>query len=163
KVRFFLPEPVEPAVAAIAEVDDVRWVDEVGEARPDTFEPATGPGGATAPATAPDTSEPVTAPGASEPVTVPGAGAPVAAPAAPAEGARVHTNSWHDEPSIQYNQLAADLDTFAWNNEEHLILGSAGNRFEQMGPPGTAKNVLSVAVSRGPAPAGFGDGATGPA
>lgn len=250
KIRFFLPEPVEPAVAAIAEVDDVRWVDEVGEARPDTSEPVTVPGAA-APVTGSEVSpvarawvEPLWRLGLSgagqvigvmdspidlghrffadpdnpvgpghrkvvsfrnavaepparhgtfvagiaagddpdRPGTHPDRGVAWGArltfgnaddversgvlgylAAAAADGAHVHTNSWHDEPSIQYNQLAADLDTFAWNNEEHLVLGSAGNRFEQMGPPGTAKNVLSVAASRGPAPAGFGDGATGPA
>jgi hypothetical protein len=83
--------------------------------------------------------------------------------AAAAEGARVHTNSWHDEPDPQYDQLSADLDAFTWSHEEHVVIGSAGNRGELMGPPGTAKNVLSVAAARGPAPAPFGDGAAGPA
>ena len=39
-----------------------------------------------------------------------------------------------------YNQTAADADTFTWNNEDHLVLGSMGNNGEEQGPPGTAKN-----------------------
>lgn len=262
KIRFWLPEPAEPALDAIAGLDDVRWLDEVGEAKPDA-----GPG-----TPAPVTPAPVTPASVTPAPVTPALGVPAplarewAAPlwrlgltgtgqvigvmdspvdprhrffadpaqpvgpdhrkltgyrnlaaelpakhgtfvagiaagddpdrpgahpdrgvawgarltygnaddiehtgvlaylaAAAADGAHVHTNSWHDEPEIQYDQLAADLDTFAWSNEDHLIVGSAGNRSEHMGPPGTAKNVLSVAASTGPAPAGFGDGATGPA
>ncbi|MBL7494424.1 S8 family serine peptidase [Frankia sp. AgB1.9] len=82
--------------------------------------------------------------------------------AAAADGARVHTNSWHDEPTPQYNQLSADVDAFAWHNEDHLVLGSSGNTGEAMGPPGTAKNALSVSASRGGTLDGFGDGTTGP-
>lgn len=238
KVRFALPEPVEPALAGIAGLDDVQWVDEVGEPKLDT-----GPVTA-APAVARAWAAPLWALGLTgagqvigvmdspvdlghrffadplhpvgpahrkvtgyrnalaeqparhgtfvagiaagddpvQPGGHPDRGVAWAArltygnaddleqtgvlaylAAAAHDGAYVHTNSWHDEPGIQYDQLSADLDTFAWQQEEHLVLGSAGNRNERMGPPGTAKNVLSVAASRGPAPAGFGDGATGPA
>ncbi|WP_432840894.1 S8 family serine peptidase [Dactylosporangium sp. CA-092794] len=229
KIRFFVSAPVDSTVAGLAEVDDVRWLDEVGEPKLD----AAGPVTAAPPARG--WAEPLWRRGLSGAGQVIGlidspidlghrffaggkvvgvrnaTGAPprphgtfvagIAAgddPAAPgahpdrgvawaarltcgniddldqlgvlaylaaaaADGARVHTNSWHDEPEPQYNQLAADLDAFAWANEDHVILGSAGNTGERMGPPGTAKNVLSVAAARGPAPAGFGDGATGPA
>lgn len=68
--------------------------------------------------------------------------------AAAADGARVHTNSWHDEPVPQYSQLAADLDAFTWTHEDHLVVGSAANRGERLGPPGTAKNVLAVAAAK---------------
>lgn len=90
-------------------------------------------------------------------------GALSALAAAAADGARVHTNSWHDEPEPQYNQLAADLDAFTWHNEDHVLVGSAGNTGEAMGPPGTAKNTLSVSASCGVTPDRFGDGASGPA
>ena len=38
-----------------------------------------------------------------------------------APGARIHTNSWHDDTAgsgnpATYNQTAADVDTFTWNN-----------------------------------------------
>ena len=65
-------------------------------------------------------------------------------------GATIHTNSWHDDTAgagnpATYNQTAADVDTFTWNNEDHLVLGSAGNNGEEQGPPGTAKNAICVA------------------
>lgn len=82
--------------------------------------------------------------------------------AAADDDARVHTNSWHDEPEIQYNQLAADVDAFSWYHEDHLVIGSAANHREAIGPPGTAKNTLAVAASRGTHPDEFGDGASGP-
>ncbi|MEV4514394.1 S8 family serine peptidase [Dactylosporangium sp. NPDC049525] len=240
KIRFGLPEPVEPALDGIAGLDDVRWLDEVGEAKLDSSEVAppvvaavardwaaplwrlglTGAGQVIGVMDSPvdlghrffadpqqqvgpshrkvtgyrnAVAEPPARHGtfvagiaAGDDPGRPGghpdrgvawaarltygnaddierAGVLAYLAAAAADGAHVHTNSWHDEPEIQYDQLAADLDTFTWNHEEHLVLGSAGNRGERMGPPGTAKNVLSVAASLGPAPAGFGDGATGPA
>jgi uncharacterized protein YfaP (DUF2135 family) len=83
--------------------------------------------------------------------------------AAAADGAHVHTNSWHLEPTPQYDQIAADVDTFVWNHEEHLILGSSGNVGEAIGPPGTAKNALCVsATQRHPNEMSFGDGNSGP-
>ena len=58
--------------------------------------------------------------------------------AAKGDGARIHTNSWHDEPNPQYDQTAEDVDNFVWNNEDHVVLGSAGNGpglGESIGPP----------------------------
>lgn len=48
----------------------------------------------------------------------------------------IHTNSWHDDTAgsgnpATYNQTSADVDTFTWNNEDHLVLGSAGNIGEE--------------------------------
>ena len=88
--------------------------------------------------------------------------------AAAAMGAAIHTNSWHDDdqgPATrrQYNQTAADVDTFTWNNEDHLVLGSAGNVGEEQGPPGTAKNAICVAAAMAdPNEMQFGDGNAGP-
>jgi hypothetical protein len=82
-----------------------------------------------------------------------------------AGGACIHTNSWHEEPHAvaQYNQTAADVDAFVWENEDHLVLGSSGNTGEVLGPPGTAKNALCVsACGAGPDGPHFGDGTVGP-
>lgn len=80
-------------------------------------------------------------------------------------GATIHTNSWHDNtgnPST-YNQTAFDVDTFMWNNEDHLVLGSMGNVGEEQGPPGTAKGAIGVQASaRDPNEGNFGDGNAGP-
>jgi len=79
------------------------------------------------------------------------------------DGAFIHSNSWHQEPNPQYNQTAADVDTFIWNNESHLVLGSSGNTGEAIGPPGTAKDALCVsATRRDPNEMNFGDGNDGP-
>ena len=69
-------------------------------------------------------------------------------------GACIHTNSWHDNTAgagnpATYNQTAADVDTFTWNNEDNLVLGSAGNTGEEQGPPGTAKNAICVGAIAG--------------
>ena len=83
-------------------------------------------------------------------------------------GATIHTNSWHDDTNgkgkpAKYNQHAADVDEFTWNNEDHLVLGSAGNTGEQQGPPGTAKNAICVcAALADPNEMSIGDGNPGP-
>lgn len=73
--------------------------------------------------------------------------------AAKADGAFVHTNSWHnsswdDNNTPQYDQTAFDADNFLWNNEDHIILGSAGNNGEELGAPGTAKNAICVGAAQ---------------
>jgi hypothetical protein len=88
--------------------------------------------------------------------------------AAGSAGARIHTNSWHDDTAgpgnpATYNQTAADVDTFTWNNEDNLVLGSAGNIGEEQGPPGTAKNAICIGASQAdPNEMNFGDGNPGP-
>jgi hypothetical protein len=83
--------------------------------------------------------------------------------AAALDGAFIHTNSWHDEPTPEYSQVASDVDTFVWNNEDHLVLGSSGNVGEAIGPPGTAKNALCISATlRDPNEMNFGDGNNGP-
>lgn len=80
-------------------------------------------------------------------------------------GATIHTNSWHDNTGTPttYNQTAFDVDTFTWNNQDHLVLGSMGNTGEEQGPPGTAKNAIGVQASqRDPNEGNFGDGNNGP-
>jgi hypothetical protein len=78
--------------------------------------------------------------------------------------AMIHSNSWHDNTTA-YNKTAVDVDTFVWQNEEHFVCGSSGNSnsAEVLGPPGTAKNALCVAASRGfPKHSQHGDGLSGP-
>jgi hypothetical protein len=88
--------------------------------------------------------------------------------AAAASGATIHTNSWHDDDHgagnpAPYNQTAVDVDTFTWNNEDHLVLGSAGNTGEEQGSPGTAKNAICVAAAMAdPSELQIGDGNPGP-
>jgi uncharacterized repeat protein (TIGR01451 family) len=83
--------------------------------------------------------------------------------AAAADGARIHTNSWHIEPDPQYEQASNDVDTFIWNNEDNLVLGSSGNVGEAIGPPGTAKNAICVSAAQVfPNQNNFGDGNNGP-
>lgn len=83
-------------------------------------------------------------------------------------GVRIHTNSWHDDTAgagnpATYNQTAEDVDTFTWNNADHLVLGSMGNNGEEQGPPGTAKNAIGVNASlRDPNEGTVGDGNPGP-
>jgi hypothetical protein len=87
-----------------------------------------------------------------------------------ARGVTIHTNSWHDDTNgpapdgaALYNQTAADVDTFTWNNQDHLVLGSMGNNGEEQGPPGTAKNSIGVNASlRDPNEGTVGDGNPGP-
>ena len=55
--------------------------------------------------------------------------------------------------------IAFDVDTFIWNNELHVVLGSMGNSGEQQGPPGTAKNAIGINASNN---MNFGDGNAGP-
>ncbi|MFD9412500.1 S8 family serine peptidase [Streptomyces sp. NPDC059989] len=86
--------------------------------------------------------------------------------AAHAAGAVIHSNSWHATPPggghATYDVTAADVDSFAWLNEDCLVLGSSGNSGEQQGPPGTAKNALCVsAATADPAAPSLGDGAPG--
>jgi hypothetical protein len=88
--------------------------------------------------------------------------------AAAAMGATVHTNSFHEDNTdganrAIYSQMSVDTDTFVWNNEDHLILGSAGNTGEEQGAPGTAKNAICVtAAMADPNEDNIGDGNPGP-
>ena len=80
--------------------------------------------------------------------------------------ALVHTNSWHEDTAgdgnpAAYTDTAVDVDRFTFDNEEHLVLGSAGNSGEEQGPPGTAKNAICVAAAEANL-TDLGDGNPGP-
>ena len=84
---------------------------------------------------------------------------------AEADGACIHTNSWHFPDDPAYTLIAYDADTFTWDHEDCLVVASSGNRNEKVGPPGAAKNALCVSAAYiGPNAAGdhvtcFADGA----
>ncbi|MEU1390912.1 MULTISPECIES: S8 family serine peptidase [unclassified Nonomuraea] len=88
--------------------------------------------------------------------------------AAMVAGAFIHSNSWHDGSHgagnpAPYTAIDVDADTFAYTNEDHLLLGSSGNANEEQGPPGTSKNTACVsAATDGDEPAVLGDGNNGP-
>lgn len=77
------------------------------------------------------------------------------------EGARVHTNSWGSGNSASfgtYEGMAQQVDQFMWDHPDMLIIFAAGNsgvdkdkdgRIDpiSVGPPGTAKNILTVGAS----------------
>lgn len=61
--------------------------------------------------------------------------------------ATVINNSWRSRANPPYNLHSVDTDRFAWRNERILIVGSAANTGEVMGPPGSGKNALSVGAA----------------
>lgn len=81
-----------------------------------------------------------------------------------ADGAFIHSNSWHI--GFGYNEKAVEVDTFVFNNERHFVCGSAGNSYDSdecIGPPGSAKNALCVSASvKVHGVMIFGDGVAGP-
>ena len=85
-----------------------------------------------------------------------------------ANGAFIHTNSWHGINVNAANQAIYDIthnevDDFIWNNEDHLVFGSMGNNGEEQGPPGTAKNAVGInAGTVAPNIMNVGDGNAGP-
>lgn len=88
--------------------------------------------------------------------------------AAATAGARIHSNSWHASPQgagnpATYDQFSADVDSFTFNNEDNVVLGSSGNNGEEQGPPGTAKNAICVSAAQAdPNEMTIGDGNAGP-
>lgn len=75
------------------------------------------------------------------------------------DGARIHSNSWGSARSFgEYDSFSNQVDTWAFNNPEMLILFAAGNsgvdknrdgRIDgnSIGSPGTSKNIMTVGAS----------------
>ncbi|MEM1423254.1 MAG: S8 family serine peptidase [Planctomycetota bacterium] len=59
------------------------------------------------------------------------------------QGARVHTNSWGNDGTTQYEGLARGIDRFSYDNEESLVLFACTNG-SVLRNPENAKNVLAV-------------------
>ena len=57
--------------------------------------------------------------------------------------AHIHTNSWDDKSTSAYTQLSVDLDRFAWEHEDDLVIIGPDNN-GTIRPPDTAKNALVV-------------------
>lgn len=63
------------------------------------------------------------------------------------DGARVHTNSWGDDGTMQYTTWARDIDLFSRLNEDDLV-GFAVTNTAILRTPENAKNCLAVGASR---------------
>lgn len=65
-------------------------------------------------------------------------------------GARVFSNSWGSSSSA-YSFTSMEVDQFAWNHPDAIVLFSAGNDgpgLSTIGSPATAKNVISIGASQ---------------
>ncbi|QHI67935.1 S8 family serine peptidase [Tichowtungia aerotolerans] len=82
-------------------------------------------------------------------------------------GARIHHNSWGADAAGAYTSQSRDVDDFMWQNDDMLIVFSAGNAgedangdgvidWQSLGVPGTAKNCLTVGAAESDRPAGSG-------
>ena len=75
------------------------------------------------------------------------------------DGARIHSNSWGTlTPGLAYNQRSTEIDDFAWNNQDMIIVFLAGNHGTdgdnngvveegQIGAESAAKNAITVGAS----------------
>jgi Subtilase family len=86
-----------------------------------------------------------------------------------AAGATIHSNSWFNATvtagtPAPYSTMSRDVDAFAFDNEDHLIVGSTGNSTDRVqGPPGVAKNTLCVGAAQAhPNHMNLGSGTPGP-
>jgi Subtilase family len=61
--------------------------------------------------------------------------------------AHIHTNSWDDKSTSAYTQLSVDLDQFAWDYEDDLVIIGPDNG-GTIRPPDTSKNALVVNATR---------------
>jgi hypothetical protein len=66
---------------------------------------------------------------------------------AKAAGAAIHTNGWGSNTRA-YTSESRDVDAFAWENEEFVIVVMAGSSLVQS--PGTAKNCITVGATSKP-------------
>ena len=63
-------------------------------------------------------------------------------------GARIHNFSWGEARISSYTKLARDVDTFTWENEDHVVIAAGANTGGlDNAPPGIAKNALCVAAA----------------
>lgn len=76
------------------------------------------------------------------------------------DSAFIHTNSWDDKSTSAYTQLSVDLDAFAWDNDDHLVIIGPDNA-GTIRPPDTSKNALVVnATMQQPSQGSFSSGIT---
>jgi hypothetical protein len=78
------------------------------------------------------------------------------------QGGRLHSNSWGDDGTTQYNGLCRGIDRFHWDYEESLALWAVTNT-STLKNPENAKNQLAVgATSKAPSQHNHCTGGTGP-
>ena len=77
------------------------------------------------------------------------------------DGARVFTNSWGDDGTTAYTTWCEDIDQFAWNNEDVLVVFACSN-LTSLKTPENAKNCLAVDQSGDNPNQNNSDGGNGP-
>ncbi|CAM9966840.1 unnamed protein product [Scytosiphon promiscuus] len=87
-----------------------------------------------------------------------------------ATGAKIHSNSWSADTFCEFTEIDLMYDTYMYENPEHLIVFSAGNRggFKDtdreactIGAPSIGKNILTVGASSSGASRATDTGADG--
>ena len=63
------------------------------------------------------------------------------------QGAYIHTNSWGNDGTTNYDGLARGIDNFSWLNDDHLVLFAVTNT-SSLRNPENAKNLLAVSAVR---------------
>lgn len=81
------------------------------------------------------------------------------------DGAHIFTNSWGDDSFTSYTTWCRDIDSFAYQRQNDLVIFASTNT-STLKTPENAKNVLAVGATRRPAGGGEQDaiwsGGTGP-
>lgn len=78
------------------------------------------------------------------------------------QGAAVHTNSWGNDGTTNYDSLARTIDVFSWDNDDNLVIFAVTNTGSLKNPE-NAKDVLAVgATSDSPNQANWCTGGQGP-
>lgn len=76
-------------------------------------------------------------------------------------GARVHTNSWGNDSTRQYDNWSRDIDAYSHDNEQGLVLFAVSNGTIIKNPE-NAKSALAVSATDGNDQAQYGIGGKGP-
>jgi len=76
-------------------------------------------------------------------------------------GARVHTNSWGNDSTRQYDNWARDIDAYSHDNEQGLVLFAVSNGTIIKNPE-NAKSALAVSATDGNDQTQYGIGGKGP-
>ncbi len=63
------------------------------------------------------------------------------------QGARMHTNSWGDDGTTQYNSLCRGIDDFSYTSEDSLVFFAVTNQ-STLRNPENAKDLLAVGASQ---------------
>lgn len=63
-------------------------------------------------------------------------------------GARVHTNSWGNDNTVNYISWTQSVDQFSFENEDNLVCFAVTNLSSAIKTPENAKNCLAVAASQ---------------